>query len=71
MKEFKIEAQHSIILEVVKALKYSCIGIGIRKMYHIKIERNSYYNCKIIFTAKDDREINTLDFFYLGLFINL
>lgn len=67
MKELKIEAQASLILEVVKALKYNCSGIGLRTIYDIKIERESYYNNKIIFTAKEGKEINPLHFFYLGL----
>jgi hypothetical protein len=71
MKEFKIEAQASIILEVVKALKYNSSGIGLRKIYDIKIERKSYFNNKITFTAKEGKEINPLHFFYLGLDINL
>jgi len=71
MKEFKIEAQASIILEIVKALKYNSSGIGLRVLYNIKIERNNYFNNKITFTAKEGKEINPLHFFYLGLDINL
>lgn len=71
MKEFKIEAQHSIILEMVKALKYNISGIGLRKIYDIKIERETYFNCKIIFTAKEGREIETKHFFYFALDIHL
>lgn len=71
MKEFKIEAQASIILEIVKALKYNSSGIGLRKIYDIKIERKSYFNNKIIFTAKEGRDINPQHFFYLALDINL
>lgn len=67
MKEFKIEAQASLILEVVKALKYNSSGIGLRRIYNIKIERPSYDNNRIIFTAKEGKEINPRDFFYLGL----
>lgn len=71
MKEFKIEAQASIILEVVKALKYNSSGIGLRVIYDIKIERNNYFNNKITFTAKEGKEINPQHFFYLALDINL
>lgn len=71
MKEFKIEGQPNLILEVVRALKYNSSGIGLRKLYDIKIERKSYFNNKIIFTAKEGREINPLHFFYLALDINL
>lgn len=71
MKEFKIEAQASIILEIVKAMKYNSSGIGLRKIYDIKIERKSYFNNKIIFTAKEGRDINPQHFFYLALDINL
>jgi len=67
MKEFIIEAQASLILEIVKALKYNCSGIGLRTIYDIKIERESYFNNRIIFTAKEGREIDPLHFFYLGL----
>lgn len=71
MKEFKIEGQPNLILEVVRALKYNSSGIGLRKLYDIKIERKSYFNNKIIFTAKEGRVINTQHFFYLALDINL
>ncbi|WBV60254.1 hypothetical protein PFY12_14595 [Chryseobacterium camelliae] len=67
MKQFKIEAQASLILEVVKALKYNSSGMGLREIYDIRIERPSYNNNRIIFTAKEGKEINPRDFFYLGL----
>ena len=70
MKEFKIESQASFILEVIKALKYNTSGIGLRIIYDIKFERLSYENCRITFIAKEGREINPRDFFYLGLDIN-
>ncbi|VXB01943.1 hypothetical protein [Chryseobacterium sp. 8AT] len=70
MKEFKIESQASLILEVIKALKYNTSGIGLRTIYDIKIERLSYENSRIIFTAKEGKEIDPRDFFYLGLDIN-
>lgn len=70
MKEFKIESQSSLILDIIKALKHNCSGIGLRVIYDIKIERPSYNNSRIIFTAKDGKEINPRDFFYLGLDIS-
>ena len=70
MKEMKIEAQASLILEIVKALKYNSSGIGLRYLYDIKIERPSYNNTRIIFTPKEGKEINPLHFFYLGLDID-
>lgn len=71
MKEVKIEGQASIILEVVKALKYNSSGMGLRSIYDIKIERPSYYNNRIIFTPKEGRQIEPIHFFYLGLDMNL
>lgn len=70
MKQFKIESQASLILEIIKALKHNSSGIGLRSLYDIKIERPSYNNSRIIFTAKEGKEINPRDFFYLGLHIN-
>lgn len=67
MKTFKIEGQAGLILEIVKSLKNDIIGKGIRIMYDIKIERPSYGNNRIIFTAKENQEINPRDFFFLGL----
>lgn len=47
MKEFKIESQASLILEVIKALKYNTSGIGLRTIYDIKMsldDRNAFLN---------------------------
>lgn len=71
MKEFKIEGQPGLILEIVRALKYNSSGIGLRKIYDIKIERKSYFNNKITFTPKEGKVINPQHFFYLALDINL
>ncbi len=69
MKNFKIEAQASLILEIINALKNSILGQGIRLTHHIKINRKSYNNTSIIFSRKDNEDIKTLDFFYLGLIL--
>lgn len=71
MNEFKIEGQPGLILEIVRALKYNSSGIGLRSLYDIRIERKSYFNNKITFTAKEGLVINPQHFFYLALDINL
>lgn len=64
-----ISSQSTLILEIIRALKNNSSGIGLRKMYYIKIKRGGYTS-SITFTPKEGREMNARDFFFLGLDID-
>ncbi len=64
----RIRHQNETILAIIRALKTSITGQGIRQLYDIKIDRG-HYDSQIKFVRKDGKQINPLDFFMLGYFV--
>lgn len=68
MKEIRITQQNSMVLAIIGSLKTCTLGMGIRKLHNIQINRSDN-DTQIIFTRKDGKPINPLDFFMLGYFV--
>ncbi|WP_395974233.1 hypothetical protein [Chryseobacterium cucumeris] len=65
--EIRINSQHDIIEDILKALNEVSIGIGIAASCDINVEKG-VYSSTIVFTPKD-REIKHQDFFWFGYFV--
>jgi len=68
MKELKIAHQNDLILNIIAALKTCVLGIGIREVYDIRINRGPY-SSEIIFSKKNGTLIEAIDFFMLGYLV--
>lgn len=68
MKTCRINSQNHVIDLITQALEETTLGQGLKHLYEIEYLRENH-SATIVFTRKDEKEVNASDFFFLGYFV--
>ncbi|MCT4321822.1 hypothetical protein [Elizabethkingia anophelis] len=68
MKEFKLSSQNEHIKAIEEAFESYSVAINLLDKVKIDINRGEY-SSTIYFTVKEGKEINPIDFFWIGFMV--